>query len=68
MFIIRIRVECILITTLSTRSSKLDPYVKLARWIARSQDPFVYFFLVFEAGNPADGDDAEMVDEDERNM
>ena len=33
----------------------LDPYLKLARWIGRSEDPFTNFFLIFHAGLKEEG-------------
>jgi hypothetical protein len=32
------------------RSSHLDPYIKLARWLARSHDPFTHFLSVLRVG------------------
>jgi hypothetical protein len=38
-----------LVLTYSDRTTPLDPFIKAARWIGRSQDPFVNFFAVFQA-------------------
>jgi hypothetical protein len=32
------------------RLTRLVPFIKLARWLARSYDPFIYFPSVFEVG------------------
>lgn len=47
------------------RTSPLDPFLKAARWIGRSQDPFANFCIVFHAGLKEDGlGDEEDVDAD----
>lgn len=49
------------------RTSPLDPFLKLARWIARSEDPFSNFYLVFHAGMKAEGllQECDELDEDD---
>jgi hypothetical protein len=53
-----------LITRLITylyRTSPLDPFLKAARWIGRSQDPFTNFYAIFHAmlKDDEEGDDPE---------
>lgn len=39
------------------RSSPLVPFLKVARWIGRSQDPFINFFAVFQAQSDMENED-----------
>jgi hypothetical protein len=49
-----------------TRTSPLDPYLKVSRWIARSEDPFTNFYSVFHAGMKEEGfEDEDEVEEPE---
>jgi hypothetical protein len=40
-------------------SELLEPYIKLARWLGRSEDPFLFFYQVFELGIKASFEDEE---------
>jgi hypothetical protein len=46
------------------RINALDPYLKLAKWIGRSQDPFVNFYTIFYTGLLLDGADNDEETED----
>jgi hypothetical protein len=50
-----------------TRSSPLDPYLKLARWIARSEDPFTNFYSIFDTGMREEGYDPGSDEEEDEN-
>ena len=39
------------------RASPLDPFLKAARWIGRSQSPFTNFHAVFDAAQQSDKED-----------
>jgi hypothetical protein len=50
-------------------SPLFEPYIKLARWLGRSKDPFIYFYNVFKLGIetqlPEDIEEDDEDDEDE---
>jgi hypothetical protein len=45
------------ISTILYRASPLDPFLKAAWWIGRSQDPFTNFYAVFHVSMRQDDDD-----------
>jgi hypothetical protein len=51
-----------LVLTYLDRTTPLDPFITAARWIGRSQDPFINFFALFQA--KYDDDTADPGDEE----
>ena len=48
-------------------TTELDPYLQIARWIGRSQNPFTNFYQVMHTGMKMEGyeDEDDNVNEDE---
>jgi hypothetical protein len=47
------------ITDAVNRTTELDPFLQIAKWIAHSQNPFTNFYEVFHLGMKLEGEDSD---------